>query len=266
MRSNRPSSRNREELAAAIAALERPARVAARLVRTGWDAMDRVLLPLESVGVWSGAGGLPCGCVHEWFGDAAERPNWLPPLTVLSHLARRAARVASDASRGAEIVWIGARCWPYPVALARGEALERHLFVDAPTCDQRVWATELALRSRGVACVVADASGLKMSDTRRLQLAAAESGGIAFLARPPWERRELSAAATRWLATPQPGADSAVCFPDPHWRLELLRCKGLRPVPEDARSWIVRLDHATGDVHLVADAAGRRAAPTRQSA
>jgi hypothetical protein len=114
--------------------------------------------------------------------------------------------------------------------------------------------------------VVADASGLKMSDTRRLQLAAAESGGIAFLARPPWERRELSAAATRWLVAPQPGVESTVLCPDPHWRLELLRCKGLRPVPEDARSWIVRLDHATGDVHLVADAAGRRAAPTRQSA
>lgn len=262
------SHQNREALAAAIAALERPSRAPAAFVRTGWDLLDRVLLPLE--GEQRRSGGLPSGCVHEWFAGTAAKPDWLAPLTVLAHLARQAARAASEVDRGggrgSEIVWVGTRCWPYPVAIARIDALGRHLFVDAATTDQRVWATELALRSGAVACVVTDASGLKMSDTRRLQLAAAESGGIAFLARPPWELRELSAAATRWLVTPQTGLESTVLYPDPHWKLELLRCKGLRPVPEDARSWIVRLDHATGDVHLVADAAGRRAAPTRQSA
>lgn len=183
------------------------------------------------------------GVVHEWLGLAtSNRSMWVPPVRILAHYARHAVRASTGAA-----LWIGASCWPYPRALigsaANGALFQRSLFVDIPDRAQRVWAIDLALRSAAVSCVVADGSGLTMSESRRLQLAAAAGGALVMLARPPWEARELSAAHTRWLVSTHPSADAS-----PRWTLELLRRKGTRPT-EDAR-WSVQYDHETGDVRV----------------
>ncbi|MEZ6243380.1 MAG: hypothetical protein R3B57_10085 [Phycisphaerales bacterium] len=207
----------------------------------GWDGPDAAI-----------GGGLRRGAVHEWLtGDPDPSGGhwWGPPLGVLIHAAGRALR--EDAA-GRRAVWVGRRVWPHPRAVRAAALLERSVFV-APRGDaERLWAIDLALRCAGVAVVVADGSGLGMGESRRLQLAAGAGGGVCLLARPWWERREVSAAWTRWRVAPAPSD-----WTDPRWTVELLRCKGVRPAPEDARRWAVRREHETGDVRVAADAPDR---------
>jgi hypothetical protein len=157
------------------------------------------------------------------------------------------ARAISHARHESGILlWIGTRCHPTPQTLiarephaATGQTrtdrslLDRSTFIDAPDAASRLWAIDVALRDSSVACVVGDAQHFDMAATRRLQLAAEQTGTIALLARPHAERRTLSAASSRWLVTPAPYTTT----PDVHrgegrprspcWRIELLRQKGL---------------------------------------
>ncbi|MFG0283775.1 MAG: ImuA family protein [Phycisphaerales bacterium JB039] len=179
---------------------------------------------------------------------------WRPAVGVAVHLARRALG-EEHRCRGADIggtaVWIGTRCWPLARALVAGgdrSLVERSVFVDAPDRAARAWAMDLALRSGAVGAVIADGSGLDMSATRRLQLAARESGAIGLLLRPGAERRALSAAQTRWVVRPAPAQGRR-----PTWEIELVRRKG-GALPELR----VRLewDHETGAVVVAADVVG----------
>lgn len=240
---------------------------------------------------WPDAGGAtdPWGVVsrgglHEWFaghdegeGRGTGRGPWVPPMAVLIGLAREA--IGSDPWR--RVVWVGRRCWPYPPAMAlrdgREEAdqeggaggdrrlLERSVFVDTPETRaghaERVWAIELAVRCPGVCAVVADGTGLTMAESRRLQLASAASekpGVPLLLARPPRERRALSAARTRWRVLPLPPTTVTGEENDRQgWSVELLRCKGVRPdsETEGARRWAARRAYATG--HITMEPGGR---------
>ena len=198
------------------------------------------------------------GAFHEWFGL---------PVAVLLGLV---GAILPDVGQ-TRILWIGRRCWPYPPSLVGPsgdrQLLERSVFVDPPTRDERLWAIDVALRSSAALVVVADGAGLTMAGSRRLQLAAEAGGTVGLLARPPNERGELSAAATRWLVSPGPvdGTNPA----RPTWTVELLRRKGLRPIAEDARRWAVRLDDGARLVSVDADVPDRPAAaagPGRWSA
>ncbi|MEO0483160.1 MAG: hypothetical protein AAF138_06010 [Planctomycetota bacterium] len=121
--------------------------------------------------------------------------------------------------------------------------MARSLFVKALHRAERVWAIEVALRCVGVGLVIGDGRGLTMAESRRLQLAASAFGGAALLVRSESELKSLSAARTRWRVSPRVEADHAQA-----WTVELLRCKGLRPTIEGARRWVVRRDHATGEI------------------
>lgn len=198
--------------------------------------------------------------VHEWIGVAeAERPpgagrRWSPPLAVLVQLARSAV-AHLEAGR---VVWIGAAAWPNPAALGvravegRGSLLCRSLFVRAAHPVERLWAADLSLRSGAAAVVVADGSGLDLAATRRLQLAAEAGGTPCLLARPPWERPVLSAAATRWRVAFAPSEHGTR-----RWTVELLRCKGVQPSPHETRVWTLEHDDATGSLALAADVLDR---------
>lgn len=222
---------------------------------TGWAEADHAI-----------GGGLACGALHEWFGlMGGGRPDsrvWLPPISILSHLAARS--LMGSGVSGGLVVWIGKRCWPYPRSL-RGRwganLLDRSIFVEAADIDERVWAIDLALRCRAVAAVVGDGSGLNMAESRRLQLAAGAGGVLGLLARPVCELGEISAARTRWRIAPAPSP-----MPLPRWTVELLRCKGVQLLSEEARRWVVQRDDATGALNLVSDALDRSAAPERRPA
>lgn len=148
-------------------------------------------------------------------------------------------------------VWIGPAIWPYPVALhAQDPALlANSLFLRVCNAPQRLSTAVTVLQSRAAAVVVADGSGFDLTATRRLQLAAETGSAICLLARPPWERGELSAARTRWLIRPRPAPPDAQ-----RWTVELLRCKGVQPTdPEACRLWTLERRHATRDVVVAAD-------------
>jgi len=207
-------------------------------------------------------GGLRRGAVHEWFSGGADPGGgrwWGPPLGVLIHAAGRAVG-GEEGGRWGE--WVGRRVWPHARAIRDPLLVARSLFV-APGGDaERLWAIDLALRCAGVAAVIADGTGLDMGGSRRLQLAAGAGGGVCLLARPWCERREVSAAWTRWRVEPARSEES-----DPRWSVELLRCKGVRPASEGARRWVVRREHETGDVRVVPDAGdrpGEAAGPARR--
>lgn len=238
---------------------------------TGWAEIDTAL-----------GGGLTMDALHEWFGvapskhfgacreDETRRDVWSPPLAPLVYLARQ---VMIKASFGHHAVWIGRRCFPYGGVLLGLEGdrsalggLERSIFVAADGPADRLWAVDLALRSPAVGLVIADGSGFDMAATRRIQLVAKAHHTTAFLARPPWETRELSAAQTRWLvrwekATKRrsDGAtkewEDEAAFIKPRWSVELLRCKGrqagLAWQPDSCpRVWALEWDRGEGAVRL----------------
>ncbi len=210
-----------------------PGAEAAACVPTGWEPLDRALVS-DGLG-----GGLVRGALHEWLGlesDAAR--DWVPPLFVLAHLARRALdeRARTPGAGPGPVLWIGRRVWPYPrtlvgdlgvraasgtrtgarcslrqgvplalelerVTVGRSEGralLEHSIFVDPPDEAGRLWAIDAALRCPSVVAVVADGSRLDLTATRRLQLAARAGATLGLVARPPREASELSAATTRW--------------------------------------------------------------------
>ncbi|RIK62532.1 MAG: hypothetical protein DCC65_17370, partial [Planctomycetota bacterium] len=244
--------------------IDPPAR---EMISTGWAEIDAAL-----------GGGLPAGGLHEFFGveEAGPReaaappargslPLWTPPLCFLIHLAWQA--LDRDAACP-WVVWIGARCHPYPRALVRGRPpdrrlLERSLFVAPRDAAERLWAIDLALRSAAVAAVVADGGALDRAATQRVQLLAKNRSKVVFAARPPWERTRLSAAQTRWhvrAAPPRIGKKAGGVAPG--WSVELLRCKGVRPA-QDHRAWLLEQSRDEGLIHLsarLADLAGAPAA------
>ena len=107
---------------------------------------------------------------------------------------------------------------------------------------ERLWAIDTALRCRGVTAVVADGTGLNMAATRRLQLAAASTGVLVLLARPPEDLGEISAATTRWSVTrsaPRSGSHSGHGSAALSWDLTLLRAKG-------AQRLVLQTEHTKG--------------------
>lgn len=221
-------------------------------VETGWAELDEVLPH----------GGLPGNSVHEWVGlepltTSDERParRWTPPLGVLLHVVRRAMVVAERIPAPLSICWIGRRVWPTVQALTlhstpASDLLSRSLFIDAPDARARLWAADLASRCASV-LVIADGSGLDMAATRRLQLAAEAGGWMVHLARPPWEAKELSAAATRWAVGRELAPDA------PRFRLHLLRCKGMRSMLAQDRTFTLQRESGGGLVLVSPPAADR---------
>lgn len=187
-------------------------------------------------------------------------------------VAEALERSALRRTEAAHVVWIGRNAWPYPDALERqvtvdecstsrpnespegGELdvvlglepgtvranerstslLERSLFVDAKDPGARLWAIDTALRCASVTAVIADGSDLAMAATRRLQLAARETGALVLCLRPLRERNVVSAATTRWHVAREPGLDGRDPRWGPRWRVTLLRAKGTQELCRSA--------------------------------
>jgi protein ImuA len=217
---------------------------------------------------------------HEWFLDAQLGPDWRGPTLLMAWLAAgchgpsagRALETEEEArpEDGAPVAWIGRRSWPSPWILAKaGLRLDQCLFVDPRTEGERLWAIDQTLRCQGVSAVIADASGLDMGASRRLQLAAEAGGVLGLLIRPPPELKSLSAAATRWVITPHAAIGKM------QWKVELRRCKAgalWAAASNGTREWMLewtegwkagRVEAAreTGGMRLAADVASGPGAP-----
>jgi protein ImuA len=139
--------------------------------------------------------------------------------------------------------------------LARfGLSPERVIVVRARGEAEVAWAFEEALRSRAVACAVAEIGPrLDLLTSRRLQLAAEAGGGAGLVLRPEPDPSP-NAALTRWRAEPLVAMDGIA------WRLVLWRAKGGVP-----GVWPVRWDERTLSFASTGRAPMARDTPQRQT-
>ena len=186
-------------------------------------------------------GGLSIGGIHEFFVGFLEPIHYLPapPLGILSQIVANALSIDSSLA-----LWIGRNCWPSPFALqaldASQHAILKHcVFIDPPSHQLNLWATEAALRHGGIRIVISTVRSPSFTTTRRLSLAAARGKSVGILIRNFKEQDSPSTAQTRWLISPIPSA----LFPElpcgqgaSRWQVTLLNCKGPRPAQS---CWIV---------------------------
>lgn len=121
-------------------------------------------------------------------------------------------------------------------------------------------AMEEGLREKSLAAVIGEVTGLGLTASRRLQLAAETSGVPVFALRRWWNVRERelttlpNAAVTRWRISPV----VSQTLPVPglgrgRWQVELLRCRGGEP-----HSWIVEACDEKGRLALLTHMADRQ--------
>jgi protein ImuA len=149
-----------------------------------------------------------------------------------------------------------------PGLAAAGLRPDRIIFAEAGKAVLPVM--EEGLRHPALAAVVAELTGrLSLVASRRLQLAAEQSGILAILIRRSRGfddplLQQPTAASTRWRIAALPSPPALPHAPDTpglgraRWRLELTRCRGGKP-----GSWIVEAGDATGCLDLVPDISDR---------
>jgi protein ImuA len=202
-----------DQLRARLARLDHSERTGGPNLPLGLTGVDRALP----------GGGLPRGCLHELCGEPDR-----------AAAAGFAAALLGRLSRDGHTVWIGPRDDLFAPGLsAQGLPPGRLIVVRAGPRDARLWALEEALRSPGLAAVLAEVDRLTLTQSRRLQLAAEAKGVTAFLLRPLTACETPSAAVTRWRITALPDASasrdaSPLLWGPPRWQVELFRCRSGR--------------------------------------
>lgn len=212
--------------------------------------------------------GLVAGSVHEWFSDiypasikdsalsqlsistdssAVDRnrsshyrepiAKSLPPFALLSHIATQSLKYIG---RERYVLWIGRDCWPSAFLFQLYSdtvslpLIEQSLFFDTSDKLEKIWAIDLALRSKACAAVICESRGLPFNLSKRFSLAARKGGGVGLLVRSSSEMRNLqlpsSTASTKWLISPVPSNSH------PAWKLRLLKKKG---VQANLHEWIL---------------------------
>ena len=187
-------------------------------------------------------GGLALGAVHE-IAEVGECPA-MAPLFAAGILARLKGPV----------LWCLKRRDLFAPALASaGLHPDRVIYAEAYRETDILAAMEEGLRHRGLAGVVGEVARLGLTPSRRLQLAAEETGVTAFVLRSGRSDDEPSAAVTRWRLMPAPSRS----LPAPgigreRWLVELTRCRGA-----EANAWLLEACDAKGRLALPADLADR---------
>ncbi|WOR14359.1 hypothetical protein RYZ27_11315 [Hyphomonas sp. FCG-A18] len=192
--------------------------------------------------------------------SAGEIANGFPVIEPIEDLRLRKGRVheltgasgdvmalLSAAKTNSEIIWIGMRRDILPLCasgLDRFLNVERIIIVEAVSRGELLWATDAALRAEGGFTVIADLpDALSLKESRRLQLAAEQGGGIGLLLlRGP---SNTSAAQTRWQCEPLAGDEAA-------WRFDCQKGKS-----GEAGHWHIReteVQNAKDNVHMAARA------------
>ena len=199
-------------------------------------------------------GGLALGHLHEVMeGGPASEYAGLATLFAAGILARLSGPVLW-CLRGRDL---------FAPALSRvGLHPDRLIFCETWKDSEVLPAMEEGLRCKGLAGVVGELVHLPLKVSRRLQLAAAESG-VTALAIHRWRTlnekekgKEPNAAATRWRVSPHPSLRAGFDgLPRQQWLIELLRVRGGEP-----HSWIVEASDAAGYLALPAVSAERSAA------
>lgn len=182
-------------------------------------------------------GGLRCGAIHEWCGDA-------PPLSIFGLLAATAC--SDEKTINKFIVWIGKDMWPTPY-LANPIINKHSIFLDPPTGKLAFWAIEASLRSPAVASVIAKLGKVSFAQSRKLALAARHSGCLGLLFKPTTHSSERSSATSRWFIKPAPSPSDY-----PRFSLSLDTYKGAQP---RERQWTLEIQNGKAHVCEIQEAA-----------
>ena len=200
-------------------------------------------------------GGLACGALHEVAGAG---PGLSDDAAATLFAAGIAARLQGT------VLWVLSRHDLFAPALAQaGLPPGRLIYAECRKDEDALAVAEEGVRHKGVAVVVAEIGRLAMTASRRLQLAAEDSGTTALLLRR-WRSAAdplvvPSAAATRWRIGCVPSEPLAtVGIGRPRWAIELVRQRG-----GPAHHWIMEGTDEAGRLALPARAQHRTAAPER---
>lgn len=209
----RPSS-ELADLRARIAALEHQGRPTSAVLPFGVSGIDAVLP----------GGGLQRGALHEVAGGGDGAVDGAAAALFAAGIVGRLA---------GPILWCVTRPDLFAPALAQaGLPPDRVTYVEAGDETSLMACFEEGLRHGGIAGVVAEVARLSMTASRRLQLAAEDTGALGLAVRR-WRRPaeaadfgQPTAAATRWRVTPLPSSP----LPVPgvgraRWFVELIRCR-----------------------------------------
>lgn len=172
----------------------------------------------KPVDQWLPHHGLPAGCIHEVKG--AHLANAIAFAGILS------ARLA--ASSAGQVLYLATDRRLHPLGLLPyGIKPQDILHVSAKRQQDLAWVALEALRCAQVSAVIALIDGIDLKDSRRLQLAAEESGATGFFlghaASAP-----IASPVTRWRIAPYVN-DRQRRFDQPCWKVDLLYCRGGRP-------------------------------------
>src|SRR5216683_7574925 len=169
-------------------------------------------------------GGLALGALHEVAGGGNGAIDGAAAALFAAGIASR--------TRG-QVLWCVTRQDLFAPAIAQaGLAPDRVIYVEAGDEKSVLACFEEGLRHGGLGAVVAEVARLSMTASRRLQLAAENSGAIGVAIRR-WRRQteaadfgQPTASVTRWRVSalpsrplPVPGVGRA------RWQLELIRCR-----------------------------------------
>jgi protein ImuA len=200
-------------------------------------------------------GGLARGGLHEAAGATA---NLGDDAAATLFIAGIAARL------GGTVVWVLGRHDLFAPALAQaGLPPERLIYAECRKDEDILAVAEEGVRHKSVSVVVAEIGRAGMTATRRLQLAAEDSGTTALLLRR-WRNRAdplaaPSAAATRWRIGCMPSEELPVSgIARPRWAIGLIRQRG-----GPTHDWIMEGTDEAGRLALPARAQHRTAAPER---
>lgn len=170
----------------------------------------------------------PLGVTHEFISNAPEEM-----AATAGFLSGLVALMTKDSG---SVAWIGKQRHIYAPGLAAyGLDPKRILFIQAERDRDALWAMEEALRCKGLAAVVGEVADADLTATRRLQLAAEESGATGILLRANPKKTGTSACVTRWHIRPmQSVAESGLPGVGvTRWHAELLKTRGGRPAAWD---------------------------------
>src|SRR3954471_8485690 len=172
-------------------------------------------------------GGLAAAALHEAAGD---RPSLADDAAATLFVAAVAAH------RAGPVLWALVRRDLFAPGLAlAGLAPDRVLYAECGSNEDVLAVMEEGLRHGGLAIVVGEVSRVAMASTRRLQLAAEESGTTALMLKRRHRSNEdplgaPSAAATRWRIACAPSTELPVAgIGRPRWTVTLARQRGGEP-------------------------------------
>jgi protein ImuA len=173
----------------------------------------------KAVNQWLPQRGLPAGCIHEVKG--AHLSNAIAFAGLLS------ARLAS--SQEGQVLYLATDRRLHPLGLlSYGLKPRQILHVSARRQQDLAWVALEALRCAQVSAVIALIDGIDLKDSRRLQLAAEDSGATGFFLGHATSA-PIASPVTRWRIAPYVSGDRQRRFDQPCWKVDLLYCRGGRP-------------------------------------